>query len=154
MEHSGMRCGIFCGKSRDQHPAAAWGAPRPLLKIVLGLKPALRVSKKGTDLVANGLFQTFVASVLNPFCLSSLIFVLDLAVVGTAWVNEETETSLDVEWENPLTEVDYYKLRYGPLTGQEVDEVTVPRSRDPKSRYDITGKSTLGDSRCWLQKLW
>lgn len=67
--------------------------------------------------------------------------VLDLAVVGTAWVNEETETSLDVEWENPLTEVDYYKLRYGPLTGQEVAEVTVPRSRDPKSRYDITGKS-------------
>lgn len=104
--------------------------------------------------MANALFQTFVASVLNPFRLSSLIFVLDLAVVGTAWVNEETETSLDVEWENPLTEVDYYKLRYGPLTGQEVDEVTVPRSRDPKSRYDITGKSTLGDSRCWLQKLW
>lgn len=62
-------------------------------------------------------------------------------MVGTAWVNEETETSLDVEWENPLTEVDYYKLRYGPLTGQEVTEVTVPKSRDPKSRYDITGKS-------------
>lgn len=91
--------------------------------------------------MANGLFQTCVVSVFNPFRLSSLIFVLDLAVVGTAWVNEETETSLDVEWENPLTEVDYYKLRYGPLTGQEVAEVTVPRSRDPKSRYDITGKS-------------
>lgn len=141
MEHSGMRRGIFCGKSRNQHPASAWGALRPLLKTVLGLKPVLSVSRKGADLVANGLFQTFVASVLNPFCLSSLIFVLDLAVVGTAWVNEETETSLDVEWENPLTEVDYYKLRYGPLTGQEVAEVTVPRSRDPKSRYDITGKN-------------
>ncbi|XP_052056582.1 tenascin-N isoform X3 [Apodemus sylvaticus] len=68
-----------------------------------------------------------------------LLATTDLAVVGTAWVNEETETSLDVEWENPLTEVDYYKLRYGPLTGQEVTEVTVPKSRDPKSRYDITG---------------
>ncbi|XP_038205896.1 tenascin-N isoform X2 [Arvicola amphibius] len=68
-----------------------------------------------------------------------LLATTDLAVVGTAWVNEETETSLDVEWENPLTEVDYYKLRYGPLTGQEVAEVTVPRSHDPKSRYDITG---------------
>ncbi|XP_049991383.1 tenascin-N isoform X4 [Alexandromys fortis] len=68
-----------------------------------------------------------------------LLATTDLAVVGTAWVNEETETSLDVEWENPLTEVDYYKLRYGPLTGQEVAEVTVPKSRDPKSRYDITG---------------
>uniref|UniRef100_A0A8C9PTE6 Tenascin-N n=1 Tax=Spermophilus dauricus TaxID=99837 RepID=A0A8C9PTE6_SPEDA len=68
-----------------------------------------------------------------------LLATTDLAVVGTAWVTEETENSLDVEWENPPTQVDYYKLRYGPLTGQEVAEVTVPRSSDPKSRYDITG---------------
>ncbi|EHA99730.1 Tenascin-N [Heterocephalus glaber] len=68
-----------------------------------------------------------------------LVATTDLAVVGTAWVTEETENSLDVEWENPPTEVDYYKLRYGPLTGHEVAEVTVPRSREPKSRYDITG---------------
>lgn len=66
---------------------------------------------------------------------------LDVAVVGTAWVTEETENSLDVEWENPPTEVDYYKLQYGPLTGHEVAEVTVPKSHEPKSRYDITGKS-------------
>ncbi|XP_032319578.1 tenascin-N isoform X3 [Camelus ferus] len=68
-----------------------------------------------------------------------LLATTDLAVLGTAWVTDETENSLDVEWENPPTEVDYYKLRYGPLTGQEVAEVTVPRSSDPKSRYDITG---------------
>uniref|UniRef100_A0A8C2VTR3 Tenascin-N n=1 Tax=Chinchilla lanigera TaxID=34839 RepID=A0A8C2VTR3_CHILA len=68
-----------------------------------------------------------------------LLATTDLAVVGTAWVTEETEHSLDVEWENPPTEVDYYKLRYGPLTGHEVAEVTVPKSHEPKSRYDITG---------------
>nr|XP_023496357.1 tenascin-N isoform X6 [Equus caballus] len=68
-----------------------------------------------------------------------LLATTDLAVLGTAWVTDETENSLDVEWENPPTEVDYYKLRYGPLTGQEVAEVTVPKSSDPKSRYDITG---------------
>ncbi|XP_053065802.1 tenascin-N isoform X1 [Acinonyx jubatus] len=68
-----------------------------------------------------------------------LLATTDPAVLGTAWVTEETESSLDVEWENPPTEVDYYKLQYGPLTGQEVAEVTVPRSSDPKSRYDITG---------------
>lgn len=67
--------------------------------------------------------------------------LLDLALPGTAWVTDETEHSLDVEWENPPTQVDYYKLRYGPLTGQEVAEVTVPKSTDPKSRYDITGKN-------------
>ena len=79
--------------------------------------------------------------VLHRFLLPSLTPALDLAVPGTAWVTDETENSLDVEWENPLTEVDYYKLQYGPLTGQEVAEVTVPKSGDPKSRYDITGKS-------------
>uniref|UniRef100_A0A2K6E481 Tenascin-N n=1 Tax=Macaca nemestrina TaxID=9545 RepID=A0A2K6E481_MACNE len=68
-----------------------------------------------------------------------LLATTDLAALGTAWVTEETEHSLDVEWENPSTEVDYYKLRYGPMTGQEVTEVTVPKSSDPKSRYDITG---------------
>ncbi|KAL4674668.1 hypothetical protein H8959_018602 [Pygathrix nigripes] len=68
-----------------------------------------------------------------------LLATTDLAALGTAWVTEETEHSLDVEWENPSTEVDYYKLRYGPMTGQEVTEVTVPKSNDPKSRYDITG---------------
>ncbi|XP_048968203.1 tenascin-N isoform X30 [Canis lupus dingo] len=68
-----------------------------------------------------------------------LLATTDLAVLGTAWVTDETENSLDVEWENPPTEVDYYKLQYGPLTGQEVAEVTVPKSSDPKSRYDITG---------------
>ncbi|KAK2501786.1 hypothetical protein MC885_019961 [Smutsia gigantea] len=64
---------------------------------------------------------------------------LGLTVVGSAWVADETASSLDVEWENPATEVDYYKLQYGPLAGQEVAEVTVPKSRDPKSHYDITG---------------
>uniref|UniRef100_A0A8D1QFR7 Tenascin-N n=1 Tax=Sus scrofa TaxID=9823 RepID=A0A8D1QFR7_PIG len=68
-----------------------------------------------------------------------LLATTDLAVLGTAWVTDETENSLDVEWENPSTEVDYYKLQYGPLIGQEVAEVTVPKSSDPKSRYDITG---------------
>ncbi|KAF6076158.1 tenascin N [Phyllostomus discolor] len=68
-----------------------------------------------------------------------LLATTDLAVLGTAWVTDETESSLDVEWENLPTEVDYYKLLYGPLTGQEVAEVTVPKSSNPKSRYDITG---------------
>uniref|UniRef100_A0A8C5VHN3 Tenascin-N n=1 Tax=Microcebus murinus TaxID=30608 RepID=A0A8C5VHN3_MICMU len=68
-----------------------------------------------------------------------LLATTDLAVLGTAWVTDETENSLDVEWENPSTEVDYYKLQYGPMTGQEVAEVIVPKSSDPKSRYDITG---------------
>ncbi|XP_038614520.1 tenascin-N, partial [Tachyglossus aculeatus] len=75
-----------------------------------------------------------------------LLATTDLALIGTAWVTDETETSLEVEWENPPMEVDYYKLKFSPLLGQEVEEeeeeekeVTVLKSNDPKSRYDLTG---------------
>uniref|UniRef100_A0A8D0GKS8 Tenascin N n=1 Tax=Sphenodon punctatus TaxID=8508 RepID=A0A8D0GKS8_SPHPU len=61
-----------------------------------------------------------------------------VSAVGAIWVTEETENSLEVEWENPPTEVDYYKLRFGSLLGHE-EEVAVPKTRDPKSRYVITG---------------
>lgn len=77
---------------------------------------------------------------LHRFLLPSRPPALDLAVPGTAWVTDETENSLDVEWENP-DRGGLLQARYGPLTGQEVAEVTVPKSGDPKSRYDITGKS-------------
>ncbi|XP_054443494.1 tenascin-N [Pteronotus mesoamericanus] len=76
-----------------------------------------------------------------------LLATTDLAALGTAWVTDQTESSLEVEWENPPTEVDHYKLLYGPLTGQEVAEVTVPKSSNPKSRYDITGLQPGTDYR-------
>ncbi|XP_026524919.1 tenascin-N [Notechis scutatus] len=58
--------------------------------------------------------------------------------IGLIWVTEETENSLEVEWENPAAEVDYYKLRFSSLSGEE-KEVVVPKSNDVKSRYLITG---------------
>uniref|UniRef100_K7G3X6 Tenascin N n=1 Tax=Pelodiscus sinensis TaxID=13735 RepID=K7G3X6_PELSI len=61
-----------------------------------------------------------------------------LSAVSAAWVTEEMEDSLEVEWENPPTEPDYFKLRYSSLRGQE-KEVVVPNSNDPKSRYIISG---------------
>ncbi|XP_042321943.1 tenascin-N [Sceloporus undulatus] len=61
-----------------------------------------------------------------------------VSAVGVIWVTDETENSLEVEWENPATEVDYYKLRVSSLLGEE-KEVVVPKSNDAKSRYVITG---------------
>ncbi|XP_032082697.1 tenascin-N [Thamnophis elegans] len=62
----------------------------------------------------------------------------DVSTIGHIWVTDETENSLEVEWENPAAEVDYYKLRFGSLSGEE-EEVVVPKSNDVKSRYIITG---------------
>ncbi|KAH1166061.1 hypothetical protein KIL84_015233 [Mauremys mutica] len=61
-----------------------------------------------------------------------------LSAVSAAWVTEEMEDSLEVEWENPPTEPDYFKLRFSSPQGQE-KEVVVPKSSDPKSRYIISG---------------
>uniref|UniRef100_H0XAX5 Tenascin-N n=1 Tax=Otolemur garnettii TaxID=30611 RepID=H0XAX5_OTOGA len=118
--HSGPRGFKATGRTGTSHPEV----------ISEGRVPAAKGHWGVTDL------QDFHSSLLS---LASLNPSLDLSVLGTAWVTDETENSLDVEWENPPTEVDYYKLRYGPMTGQEVAEVTVPKSSDPKSRYDITG---------------
>nr|XP_033772062.1 tenascin-N isoform X2 [Geotrypetes seraphini] len=62
----------------------------------------------------------------------------DVSSLGKIWLIEETENSLEVEWENPEGEVDYYKLKYLTPSGQ-VTEVVIPKSRDVKSRYVITG---------------
>ncbi|XP_054836313.1 tenascin-N [Eublepharis macularius] len=63
-----------------------------------------------------------------------------VATIGAIWVTEATENSLEVEWENPATDVDYYKLKVSSLLGLgEEKEVLVPKSSDPKSRYIITG---------------
>ncbi|XP_060088458.1 tenascin-N [Heteronotia binoei] len=63
-----------------------------------------------------------------------------VATIDAIWVTEATENSLEVEWENPATEVDYYKLRVSSVHGfGEEKEVLVPKSSDPKSRYIITG---------------
>lgn len=62
-----------------------------------------------------------------------------LSAVSAAWVTEEMEDSLEVEWENPPTEPDYFKLRFSSPQGQE-KEVVVPKSSEPKSRYIISGK--------------
>lgn len=69
-----------------------------------------------------------------------VLLSLALSVVGAIWVTDETEDSLEVEWENPPAEVDYYKLRFRSLPGQGEEEVMVPKSSEPKSRYIITGK--------------
>nr|XP_005304324.2 tenascin-N [Chrysemys picta bellii] len=61
-----------------------------------------------------------------------------LSAISAAWVTEEMEDSLEVEWENPPTEPDYFKLRFSSPQGQE-KEVVVPKSSDPKSRYIISG---------------
>ncbi|NXJ73688.1 TENN protein, partial [Trogon melanurus] len=63
----------------------------------------------------------------------------DLSALNAIWVTEEMEHSLEVEWENPPTDVDYYKLKFRPVTEVDEKQVIVPKSNDPKSRHIMTG---------------
>ncbi|XP_074894713.1 tenascin-N isoform X1 [Buteo buteo] len=62
-----------------------------------------------------------------------------LSALSAIWVTEEMEHSLEVEWENPPTDVDYYKLKFRSLVGVDEKQVMVPKSSDPKSRHIMTG---------------
>uniref|UniRef100_A0A8B9QFA7 Tenascin N n=1 Tax=Apteryx owenii TaxID=8824 RepID=A0A8B9QFA7_APTOW len=62
-----------------------------------------------------------------------------LSALSDIWVTEEMENSLEVEWENPSADVDYYKLKFRSLVELDEKQVMVPKSNDPKSRHIITG---------------
>ncbi|XP_030349345.1 tenascin-N isoform X2 [Strigops habroptila] len=62
-----------------------------------------------------------------------------LSTLNTIWMTEEMEHSLEVEWENPPTDVDYYKLKFKSLVDMDEKQVMVPKSNDPKSRHIMTG---------------
>lgn len=55
-------------------------------------------------------------------------------------MTEEMEHSLEVEWENPPTDVDYYKLKFRSLVEMDEKQVVVPKSSDTKSRHIMTGE--------------
>ncbi|XP_040561197.1 tenascin-N isoform X1 [Gallus gallus] len=61
------------------------------------------------------------------------------SALSAIWVTEEMEYSLEVEWENPPTNVDYYKLKFRSLVDVDEKQVMVPKSSDPKSRHIMTG---------------
>ncbi|XP_035188437.1 tenascin-N isoform X2 [Oxyura jamaicensis] len=61
------------------------------------------------------------------------------SALSAIWMTEEMEHSLEVEWENPPTDVDYYKLKFRSLVEMDEKQVVVPKSSDPKSRHIMTG---------------
>eukprot|EP00075_Anas_platyrhynchos_P029442 XP_027318695.1 tenascin-N isoform X1 [Anas platyrhynchos] len=62
-----------------------------------------------------------------------------LSAPSAIWMAEEMEHSLEVEWENPPMDVDYYKLKFRSLVEMDEKQVVVPKSSDLKSRHIMTG---------------
>lgn len=63
----------------------------------------------------------------------------DLSGVEGVRVLGQTEESIQVDWQNPETEVDYFKLRHASPDGQEEME-NVAMSQEARTMHTIIGK--------------
>ncbi|KAF4799865.1 hypothetical protein TURU_051346 [Turdus rufiventris] len=61
------------------------------------------------------------------------------SAVNAICVTEEMEYSPEVEWENPPTDMHYYKLKFRSVLEIDEKQVMVAKSNDPKSRYILSG---------------
>lgn len=114
-----------------------------LLNSSVWLRKMSQVSEQAT-MEGGGLFSNLLSYIhllvliLLPH--GPLLSFPVLSALNAIWVTEEMEHSLEVEWENPPTEVDYYKLKFRSLMEMDEKQVTVPKSNDPKSRHIMTGE--------------
>uniref|UniRef100_A0A8C9VBM8 Tenascin N n=1 Tax=Scleropages formosus TaxID=113540 RepID=A0A8C9VBM8_SCLFO len=60
-----------------------------------------------------------------------------LAVDGIR-VLGQTEDTIQVDWQNPAAEVDYFMLTHASPEGEE-EELTVPKSQEARTKHTITG---------------
>lgn len=70
----------------------------------------------------------------------SLLFFPVWSAVNAICVTEEMQYSPEVEWENPPTDMHYYKLKFRSVLEIDEKHVMVAKSNDPKSRYILSGK--------------
>uniref|UniRef100_A0A672J0K5 Tenascin N n=1 Tax=Salarias fasciatus TaxID=181472 RepID=A0A672J0K5_SALFA len=62
----------------------------------------------------------------------------DVSVVDNIQVLGQTEVSIQVDWENPQAEVDYFRLTHTDPTGQE-EEMNVKMSQEARTKHTIVG---------------
>ncbi|KAM4020324.1 tenascin isoform 4-T4 [Anomaloglossus baeobatrachus] len=51
----------------------------------------------------------------------------------------QTDTTITLEWKNPLAKIDFYRLKFAPLSGGDHEEITVPRSNQATTKATLTG---------------
>ncbi|KAK2822391.1 hypothetical protein Q5P01_022456 [Channa striata] len=62
----------------------------------------------------------------------------DVSAVDDIQVLGQTEVTIQVDWKNPVTEVDYFRLRHSDPTGQK-EELNVLKSQEARTKYTIVG---------------
>ncbi|XP_026231019.1 tenascin-N isoform X4 [Anabas testudineus] len=62
----------------------------------------------------------------------------DVSAVDDIRVLGQTEFTIQVDWKNPLAQVDHFRLRHTDPAGQE-EELNVQRSQEARTKYTIVG---------------
>ncbi|KAM9326293.1 tenascin [Gastrophryne carolinensis] len=51
----------------------------------------------------------------------------------------QTDTTITLEWKNTLANIDFYRIKFAPLSGGDHEEITVPRSSQETTKATLTG---------------
>lgn len=74
-----------------------------------------------------------------------LVSFSDVSAIENIQVLGKTQVSIEVDWENPPAEVDYFRLTHTDPAGQE-EELNVQPSQEARTKHTIVGK-------CWNSNL-
>ncbi|KAM7400665.1 hypothetical protein PAMA_005046 [Pampus argenteus] len=62
----------------------------------------------------------------------------DVSAIGDIRVLDQTEVSIQVDWKNPQTEVDHFRLTHTDPAGQE-EEMNIQMSQEARTKHTIVG---------------
>lgn len=89
-----------------------------------------------------------VADVDSVPCLYPiLVSISDVSAIEDIQVLGKTQMSIEVDWENPPAEVDYFRLTHTDPAGQE-EELSVQPSQEARTKHTIVGKSSNSNLPC------
>ncbi|XP_018085084.1 tenascin isoform X4 [Xenopus laevis] len=66
-------------------------------------------------------------------------FTTDLDIPKNLRRVSNTDTSITLDWKNSQANVEYYRIKYAPLSGGDHDEAMAPRSNEATTKTTLTG---------------
>ncbi|XP_044161354.1 tenascin isoform X2 [Bufo gargarizans] len=66
-------------------------------------------------------------------------FTTDLDTPKNLRKVSQTDSTITLEWKNTLANIDFYRIKFAPLSGGDHEEITVPKSNQATTKAILTG---------------
>ncbi|XP_056397185.1 tenascin isoform X2 [Hyla sarda] len=66
-------------------------------------------------------------------------FTTDLDTPRNLKKVSQTDSTITLEWKNTVANIDFYRIKFAPLSGGDHEEITVPRSKQATTKATLTG---------------